>query len=294
MGNEVKGNPRDRELGDRVKKFEDVENDRAAPDGHPIVVRLDGRAFHTFVQGLQRPWDPGLRCLMQEAAMACAMDSNALLVYTQSDEITLVLRPNLEGEFTAFFGGRLQKIATILASRATATFNGLLSYFLPSKVSKRPLDFPVFDGRAWAVPTEQDACDVIAWRELDARVNSVSMVAQHYFKSPELHGKSSLDMKEMLRGVGVEFNDIPIDLRRGVYFQRVEKRRKLTPAELEDLPPKHNARLNPDLEVVRNEWTCRDFQPFVLIRNQPDVVFRGAEPILPEPDVIAEEPNQHH
>lgn len=294
MADEAKRNHRDRELGDRVKKFEDVENDRAAPDGHPILVRLDGRAFHTFVQGLQRPWDPGLRCLMQEAAMACAMDSNALLVYTQSDEITLVLRPNQEGVYTAFFGGRLQKIATILASRATAVFNAMLPRFLPSKVTERNLDLPVFDGRAWAVPTEQDACDVIAWRELDARVNSVSMVAQSYFEHKDLQFKGTLDMKEMLRGVGVEFNNIPIDLRRGVYFQRMEKRRKLTPAELEDLPPKHNARQNPDLEVVRYEWGLRDFQPFVLIQNQPDVVFRGAEPILPEPDVIAEEPDQHH
>lgn len=293
MGDEVKGNPRDRELGDRVKKFEDVENDRAAPEGHPIVVRLDGRAFHTFVRGLQRPWDPGLRCLMQEAAMACAMDANALLVYTQSDEITLILRPSVPGE-SAFFGGRLQKIATVLASRATAVFNAFMARYLPSKVTWRAMDLPVFDGRAWAVPTEQDACDVIAWRELDARVNSVSMVAQHYFESPELHGKSTLAQKEMLRGVGVEFNEIPIDLRRGVYFQRVEKRRKMTALELEDLPPKHNARVNPDLEVVRSDWDLRDFQPFVLIQNQADVVFRGADPKLPDPVVVAEEPDQHH
>lgn len=276
----------DSELAIRVKALEGEETKRKGPVGHPILVRLDGRAFHTFTRGLERPFDLGLRALMTETMRACVEESNALIGHTQSDEISLVLRPNTELS-AAYFGGRFQKIATVLASTATAAFNGALRLHLPGKELGRAA---VFDGRCWAVPTEADACDVISWREMDARVNAVSMVAQANFSAKALHGKSCQEMKEMLHEAGIDYRALAADLRRGVYYQRVALNRPFTTEEIEALPEKHAARSNPALIVSRSILTKVDLPPFERIENAADVIFRGAEPIVgaPRPSIDEE------
>lgn len=44
-------------LGDRIKGFESLSTMRRAFKGQPIIVRLDGKAFHTFTKGLAKPYD---------------------------------------------------------------------------------------------------------------------------------------------------------------------------------------------------------------------------------------------
>lgn len=272
----------DSELAIRVKALEGEETHRKGPIGHPIIVRLDGRAFHTFTRGLDRPFDYGLRALMVETMKACIEESNALLGHTQSDEISLVLRPNTE-ESPTYFGGRFQKIATVLASTASVAFNRGLTRHLPGKVPNYPSyegHAPVFDGRCWAVPTEADACDVISWREMDSRVNAVSMVAQANFSAKELHGKSCKEMKAMLNAEGYDYGALAASLRRGVYYQRTARSAPFTAEEIEALPPKHTARSNPSLIVTRNILAEVDLPPFMSLTNAADVVFRGLPPIV--------------
>lgn len=268
--------PRNDELGDRVKAFESVYARQMLPDNLPIVIRLDGRAFHTFTRGCERPFDSNLRGIMVDTARACALETNAVLTYTQSDEITLVLKGNDPEGAQTYFGGRVQKIVSCLASRASVVFNSLIPKYLPSKVGATP----VFDCRVWSVPTQKDACDAVAWRETDARVNAVEMAARAHFSHKALDGKSGPEMRAMMLDKGVDFRDYPVNFRRGTYLQRKEIRRKYTTTELEKLPPKHNARNNPDLVVVRHDLVEVDLPPFFRIQNPEAVVFEGADAVL--------------
>lgn len=272
---DVRNDPRDEDLGDRVKAFESLEARRMLADALPIVIRLDGRAFHTFTRGCERPFDANLRSLMVDTARICALETNAVLTYTQSDEITLVLNGNVPGGTQAYFGGRVQKMVSCLAARASVAFNALLPKYLPSKVGASP----VFDCRAWSVPSRAEACDAVQWRETDARVNAVEMAARAHFSHKALDGKSGPEMRGMMLDKGVDFRDYPVEFRRGTYLQRKEIRRKYTTTELEVLPPKHNARTNPDLEVVRHDLLEINMPPFFLITNREEVVFDGADPI---------------
>ena len=76
-------------LGDRCKGYEAADAGRRAVRGQPLIARLDGRAFHTFTRDLKRPYEHGMSIAMIETARYLLDEMNALVGYTQSDEITL-------------------------------------------------------------------------------------------------------------------------------------------------------------------------------------------------------------
>ncbi len=86
-------------------------------------------------------------------------------------------------------------------------------------------------------------------------------------------------MQEMLFASGVNWNDYPSFFKRGTFIQ---KRIVATPfdSNLDDLPPKHAARKNPDLLVERIQFIRLDMPPFSKVTNREDVVFKGAEPAV--------------
>ena len=266
-------------LGDRVKSWESAPTGRNLQDHQTIMVRLDGRAFSSFTVGLIEPFDPGFRALMVVTARAVSNETQALLTYTQSDEITLALRENDPEGSHAYFKGRVAKILSCLASRATAVFNRHMPTYLPGKANIADKDLPTFDCRVWTVPTREDACDVFLWREMDARTNALEMVAQTYFSQRELEGKSNFAMKEMLSSRGVDFQKFREEYRRGTYLQRRTVTRAFTAEDLAALPPKHNAHKDPLLEVSRTELVVVDMPPFSTLSNPVEVVFDGCDPL---------------
>lgn len=271
-----------RSLGDAVKVYESPEAKRRLAPGQPILVRLDGRAFHTLTgQVCTRPFDIGFRNLMTHTAYLLAEESGATLAYTQSDEISLVLPSIVVGGNQGYFGGRIQKIQSCLAARAALAFNELMPEIAPHMVKRRHiLDLPVFDCRVWTVPTRKDAVDAILWREIDARVNAVSQVAHAFFSANELHGLGTQECKaKLLTEKDIRFADYDVRLRRGVYIQRKTVQRKYTAEELESLPPKHTAISNPDLMVTRSQLHYLDMPPLQHVLNAEEVLFDGAAPV---------------
>ena len=78
-------------LGDRMKRYESVSKTMLM-HRNPTIIRIDGKAFHTFTRGFIRPFDDVLIKSMQETTKyLCENIQNCVLGYTQSDEITLVL-----------------------------------------------------------------------------------------------------------------------------------------------------------------------------------------------------------
>lgn len=262
-------------LGERMKIYESQEAERHLMPQLPIMVRCDGRSFSSFCRGLQRPFDERMTSLMSNTAKYLLEETNASIVFNQSDEISLVIYSE-DIKSQTFFNGRIQKLTSIIASMATVYFNKHLASFIPEKSDL----MPVFDCRVWNVPSLVEATNCILWRELDATKNSISMAAQHYYSHKELHKKNSSDKQEMLFAKGINWNDYPTSFKRGVYHRRVKKFIKFTTEELEKLPTKHAARVNPDLTVERSVIERTELPPITRVVNRVEVFFNGAEPLL--------------
>jgi tRNA(His) 5'-end guanylyltransferase len=261
-------------FGDRMKLYEMSEAGRKLMPLLPVIARLDGRSFHGFVRGLERPYDRRLSNLMVETTKYLVSETNACCGYTQSDEITLGW---YEPEFGSqlLFDGRVSKTTSILAALCSVFFNKRLPDFLSDEYAEK---MPIFDCRVWCVPNVAEGANAFLWREHDATKNSISMAARHYYSHNELDHKSGPEMQEMLWRKGVNWNDYPTFFKRGTFVQRKKVVRPFTTEEMDKLPPRHEARINPNLLVERTEYVVLDMPPFGKIANRAEVIFFGAEP----------------
>ncbi len=194
-------------LGDRMKRLESVPRARLMPKT-PVVLRLDGKAFHTFTRGLEKPHDSRLTSAMV-GTMLYVLDhvQGARLGYVQSDEISILLTDYQSRETQPWFDYDLQKIVSVAASMASAEFRELWG-------ADERRGLAVFDCRAWNLPLHEVA-NYFVWRQQDAIRNSVSGLAQSVFSSKQLHGVNSGGMLEMLQSRGVVWGDLPIYRQRG-------------------------------------------------------------------------------
>lgn len=261
-------------LGDRMKMYEKMEAGRRFLPLLPVVARLDGRSFSKFTQGLARPYDERFSNLMQYLTRKLVEETGACIGYTQSDEISLAwLSEDLRTQI--FFDGKIHKMTSVLASMATYWFHQMLPKLVPEKVGRPAM----FDCRVWQMPSKVEATNVFLWREFDASKNSIQSATRCYFSHRETLGKHTGMMNEMLFSKGINWNDYPAFFKRGSFFQKVKEVRRYTPEELERLPAKHEARANPDLEVVRTRVKRINMPPFSKVVNRVEVIFHGAEPL---------------
>lgn len=254
-------------LGDRMKQWEAVETSRKAMRGLPLLARLDGRSFHTYTRGLDRPYDVRLSDCMILTMQYLVKETHALTGYVQSDEISLLWDVDVNSESQFMFDGKFQKLVSVLAGMASAKFARCASRFLPEKDEL----LPMFDCRVWQVPTKAEAANTFLWRELDATKNAISMAAFSMFSPNELHGKNGAEKQEMMFSkFGVNFNDYPAFFKRGVYAKRVQVIR-----EAEVLLPKHD--LIPDEDgkywVTRNVVQSLDLPRATQIANYEELLF---------------------
>lgn len=262
-------------MGDRMKVYEMLEAGRKFLPLLPIVARLDGKGFSKLTRGLARPYDERLSRLMVETVKYLVQETSAVCGYTQSDEITLAwYSDTTEGQI--YFDGRIQKMVSVLAAKCSVRFNALLPVFVPEKGGQEP----VFDCRVWQLPTLEEGANAFLWRERDATRNSISMAAQQLYPHKQLMGKTSSEKQEMLFQKGISWNDYPDFFKRGSYIQRRVVKSRLTVEDLVKLPPLHNARKNPDLEIERTEYRRIDMPSFNRVTNRVGVIFFGEEPQL--------------
>lgn len=226
-------------MGDRLKIQEQIECARKADSSKPLMCRLDGRAFHTFTKGLNRPYDQRLSQLMIDTAKFLVNETHAKLGYTQSDEITLCWW-NTNDESSYLFGGKYQKLTSIIASMASVYFNKELENKIPEKAFSKTSKLQLFDARAWNVDNLQEAFDNFHWRQDDAIKNSISMAAQAHFSSKLLHGVSGEDKKKMLRDMGNPWENQPTFFKMGTFVQRQSHQILLTPETLSKIPTQHH------------------------------------------------------
>lgn len=270
-------------LGNACKFHEGLEADRAAIRGLPLLVRLDGRAFHTLTRGLQRPFDPMFVRCMHAATAALVEDLHPVIAYTQSDEITLLFHAAKEDQ-TFPFSGRYQKLASVGASIATGAFN---CAWMEAGLRRPRAGFATFDARAWEVPSCSDARNVFLWREADATKNSVQMQARAHFSHKALIGKSVREMRVMLGEVGAPWEALPTAYRHGVYFRRVTVEAELTEAEWAAIPLKHRPASR---VVLRSRVLEVPIAPLWGCVNSVEVLFEGAPPTRAVPAEVQDAP----
>lgn len=226
-------------LGDRMKMYEAPSTSRKAFKGQPLIVRLDGKSFHTWTKDLKRPYDKRLSDLMLDTTKALVDHFQALVGYTQSDEITLAwyIQPHETAEYP--FDGRFQKLESLTASYATAVFNQQKSAYF--NLAEPQLLIPaLFDSRAFVVPTIKEAYHAFLWRQQDAVKNAISMAAHTYFSHKSLQGLHRAEMKERLFvEKGISFDDYPAFFKRGTFVKRVKVLKKLSDDELAQIPEKY-------------------------------------------------------
>lgn len=203
----------------------------------PIIMRLDGKAFHTFTKGLVKPFDEGLIEDMQSTAIyLCQNIQGAKCAYTQSDEISILITDYDDVNTQAWFDNNVQKMVSISASLATAKFNqvrldrlfgnGIKGMKESDEIYLNDfhLSIPIlewnnfklanFDSRVFTIPKDEVNNYFIA-RQRDAVKNSIAMLAQSLYSHKELHGKDGNQMQELCFQKGYNWNDLHYSKKRG-------------------------------------------------------------------------------
>lgn len=207
--------PAYKDLGDRMKQYEASARTLMVPR-MPMIIRIDGRAFHTLTRNFDRPFDDRIMHAMNTAAYNLVNQvQGAILAYCQSDEISLLLQCDSSIQTQPWFGGKQQKIVSVSASIATGYFNdALLSVYQP--VTGRP-PIASFDARCFNIPWE-DIPNYFVWRHEDCVKNSISSVALTYFSSKECHKKSSVKRLDMIASTGKPWSEYSDFQRNGMFF----------------------------------------------------------------------------
>ena len=211
-------------LGTRMKESYENRTKQFLTRRIPTVIRLDGKAFHTYTRGLNKPFDEGLIEDMQETTkFLCENIQGCKLGYTQSDEITLVLTDYDNLNTSAWFDYNVQKMTSISASIATAKFNELRSRrsYDESKGTITPYtksQLAFFDSRVFQIPEKEEVLNCLIWRQRDAEKNSVAMLAQSLYSHKELFKKNGSDMQEMCFQKGHNWNDLHWSKKRGSFI----------------------------------------------------------------------------
>lgn len=223
------------DLGTRMKEYES-RNQYFLQKRTPVIIRVDGRSFHTFTKGFQKPFDDILIKSMQETMKyMCENIQGCVFGYCQSDEITLVLIDYATLNTDCWFNYRTDKLCSISASMATMAFNKFFSKNVKEWI-KNPqcgaLDIAIyekaidkgamFDARCFNIPKEE-VTNLVYWRQLDAARNSVQMVGQANFSHKELQNKTCNMIQDILHEQkGINWNDYPTVCKRGTACIKVE------------------------------------------------------------------------
>ena len=276
------------ELGDRMKKQYESRTRYSLPRRTYTIIRLDGKAFHTFTRGMNRPYDENLMKIMDETAKyLCENIQGSRFAYTQSDEISILLTDFDKITTDAWYDGNIQKIVSVAASIATAKFNELMLIETFKKIDEyydwqdtcfsglvdiitKQNKLANFDARVFTIPDPIEVENYFIWRQKDAVRNSISMVAQSLYSHKELEGKTSSDKQDLIHEKGQNWNDMPEGFKRGrfvnyVYLFDLETSIEFQKCSPEGMTEEAAKRINE--ACSRGEWEIKPAADFLKDRD---------------------------
>jgi len=212
-------------LGERMKSYEKATNYIIAPR-LPVIIRIDGKAFHTLTKRIKckKPFDNNfLNNMAESARFISSQIQGCILSYVQSDEASFVIRSDQSNETEPWFGNRIQKIISITSSGFSAVFNKNLN-------NEDPI--AMFDCRIWYVPNMIEVANYFLWRQQDCVKNSISSASYYeiarttkkdgsnYGKKTTIKMLHNLNQKQrqelLFTKANINWNDYPAKFKRGV------------------------------------------------------------------------------
>lgn len=258
------------DLQERMQQYEDLggTQNKLTPN-LPIVIRLDGRNFSRYTQGMEAFHGPLIH-VFDKTMEAVMEETHARIGYTASDEINLILDETKNGETReTIFGGRIMKICSVFASMTTAYFNYYASNYMRNYTSA----LGMFDARCFTVPTVEEATNYLIWREQNYQSNSISMAAREHFSHREVQGKNTAQLLEMMSNKGVNWDNFPARWKWGLYLMKQVFETHFTDDEIEKLPLSHAARKDPSLVIKRSRFVVTPKPPLAWFYNRVDYIF---------------------
>lgn len=270
------------ELGDRMKKYYEDRTRITLPRRTYTIIRIDGKAFHTYTRGLTHPFDNGLMDDMDETACyLCKNMQGAKFAFVQSDEISILLTDFDKIGTDAWFDGNIQKMASIAASMATSKFNqlrtlraygnmnvdieahGINAFEQVLMTDVLGIKLAEFDARVFTIPSDYEVENYFIWRQQDTVRNSISSVAQSLYSHKELAGKNVSQQQEMIFQKGINWNDYAPRYKRGRFIFKQSYEVVVAPKEL----PKGMAIPNAFSTVIRTRWVADECPTFTQDRE---------------------------
>lgn len=216
-------------IAERMKEYESVTND-SLMKRTPVIIRLDGVAFHTFTKGFKKPFDDIISNMMQYVCIKLKEKvNNVVLMYSQSDEISILLNDWEDVNKDCWFGNRIQKLCSVTASYATMYANQYLLETLSQSKNTEEASLLVtkvgkvaFDCRVFNLPTN-DVTNYFIWRQKDAIRNSKSALGQAYFTHKELKGVKADEVVQMVKDkTDIDWNTLPLYQKYGFCLYKTE------------------------------------------------------------------------
>lgn len=159
----------------------------------PVIMRIDGKAFHTLTRSCVKPFDDFLSEAMIMAAKAVAKEAQGFkLAYIQSDEISILLTDYDTLDTSSWFDYNIQKMCSVSASIASVAFSNAFDRTAH------------FDCRVFNIPKEE-VNNYFIWRQQDWMRNSVQMLARTHYSQKELNHKNVTKMHDMLFQKGINW-----------------------------------------------------------------------------------------
>lgn len=260
-----------------MKAYEAV-TDIKLPQRLPIIVRLDGNSFHNFTKlaMFERPFSKS----MSELMIGTAIDvlqycSGSVFAYTQSDEISILLRNNQTIRTQPFLANRVEKLISLITSNCTVSFYKQFQEWNHNqhieiianmvdderdRYVKRKELRPTFDCRVFVLPGEE-VVNYFIWRQQDAYKNCVSAIAESHLSSKYdktqarkmLLGQTTDQRKKILQQHGYDI-DIRVERRykNGVAIRKTQITKQLGEIILGRIPD----HVDVEEEVTRSVWAA--------------------------------------
>jgi tRNA(His) 5'-end guanylyltransferase len=196
-------------IGSRFKSFYELRGESYLLRRIPVIIRIDGNAFHTLTKKCEKPFDNHLSESMEHTAIKlCEKIQGVKCAYSQSDEISILLTDFDTLNTEAWFGYRVSKLESVSASMAASYFtiywgNGKKAMAFASVARNYP---------------KEEVCNYFHWRQIDWLRNSIQMYARSVFSHKQLHNKNRTDMHEMLYEKGMNWANLPDRWKNGIFI----------------------------------------------------------------------------
>ena len=200
-----------------MKEYE-IYSNLKVPVNSKIIIRLDGRSFHTLANDLNliKPYDENFYKVISEVCMDLFKEFSPLFIYTFSDEISLLLDK-------VPFDGRIEKLNSVIPSFASSSF-----VIHDNAEFKKP---PAFDSRVIPI-ADEDIVKYFKWRQDESWRNCVNSHGIFHLKNKysnaeandKINGMKLNEIHELLFQDGINLNDIETYKKRGIAIYRKQKK----------------------------------------------------------------------